>query len=67
MLENRKIKTTMRKKKWTPKPLVAITIKENSQDHYGRRTHGNIGIGQRFNLNAMMKPQVLAGKPYLKM
>ena len=53
----------MKTKKWTPKPLVAITIKENSQDHYGRRTHGNIGIGQRFNLNAMMKPQVLAGNP----
>ena len=37
MLKNRKIKTTMRKKKLTPKPLVAITIKENSQDHYGRK------------------------------
>ena len=53
----------MKKKKWTPKPLVAITIKENSQDNYGRRTHGNIGIGQRFNLHAMMKPHVLAGNP----
>ena len=53
----------MRKKKLTQKPLVAITIKENSQDHYGRGTHDNIGIGQRFNLNAMMKPQVLAGNP----
>ena len=37
MFKNRKIKTTMRKKKLTPKPLVAITIKENSQDHYGRK------------------------------